>query len=365
MRSRSRHPVSRLLATSVAAAILALFQPASAEILEQVLVKVNGDILTKTELEAKQVAALRGRINSSVDAEAMKNDDALRKMIAEVTPRILVDTIDEMLLLQLGKEKGYTVTDQQFKEWMADIRKNQNLEDDQKFKAALASEGMSMDDLRRNFERQVTVYRVQQDEVGQKLQITEEEARQYYLSHQAEFVEEATVTLREIGVEIPASTQGGQAGVNVAQDDAAQKKAEEIRARVMAGEDFGKVAAEVSSSPSKANGGLIGPLPLKELSPALHDLLAKMKPGEVSQPVRSAKSYQIFKLEKITTPVTQPFESVRDLVAEKVYGNRQQNEVRKFMGRLRNQALIVWKNEELKKAYEEQVKAQEAAVGGS
>ena len=87
---------------------VAVFQPASAEILEQVLVKVNGDILTKTELEAKQVSALRGRINSSVDAEAMKNDDALKKMIAEVTPRILVDTIDEMLLLQLGKEKGYT-----------------------------------------------------------------------------------------------------------------------------------------------------------------------------------------------------------------------------------------------------------------
>ncbi len=123
--------------------------------------------------------------------------------------------------------------------------------------------------------------------------------------------------MREIGVEIPASTQGGQAGVNVAQDDAAQKTAEGIRARVMAGEDFGKVASEVSSSASKANGGLIGPLPLKELSPALHDLLAKMKPGDVSQPVRSAKSYQLFKLEKITTPVAQPFESVRDLVAEK------------------------------------------------
>ena len=45
-----------------------------------------------------------------------------------------------------------------------------------------------------------------------------------------------------------------------------------------------------------------------------------MKPGEVSQPIRDAKGYQIFKLEKMTTPVAQPFESVRDMVAEKVYG---------------------------------------------
>ena len=196
----------------------------SAEVLEQVLVKVNGDILTKTELEAKQIAALRSRINTAVDAEAMKNDETLKKMIAEVTPKILVETIDEMLLLQLGKEKGYHVTDQQFKDWVAEIRKGQNLEDEQKFKQALAQEGMTMDDLRRNFERQVTVYRVQQDEVGQKLQITEEEARQYYLSHQSEFVEPATVTLREISVEIPTATKGGQAGINVAQDDAAQNE---------------------------------------------------------------------------------------------------------------------------------------------
>src|SRR5215217_806208 len=122
----------------VAAAVVTQLTVGSADVLEQVLVKVNGDILTKTELEAKQIAALRGRISSTVDAEAMKNDETLKKMIADVTPRILVDTIDEMLLMQLGKEKGYHVTDSQFKEWVADIRKNQNLDDEAKFKAALA-----------------------------------------------------------------------------------------------------------------------------------------------------------------------------------------------------------------------------------
>jgi parvulin-like peptidyl-prolyl isomerase len=352
-------------AVFVTLAIGTQFRVVSAEILEQVLVKVNGDILTKTELEAKQIAALRGRINSAVDAEAMKNDETLKKLIAEVTPKILVETIDEMLLLQLGKEKGYHVTDQQFKDWVAEIRKNQNLEDEQKFKAALQQEGMTMDDLRKNFERQVTVYRVQQDEVGQKLQITEEEARQYYLSHTSEFVEPATVTLREIAIEVPTTNQGGQTGVNVAQADAAQKRAEDARARVAAGEDFAKVAAEVSSAPSKANGGLIGPIALKELSSAMKDLLGKMKPGDVSQPIRTSKTYQIYKLEAMTTPVAQPFESVRDLVAEKVYNARQQSEVKKFLGRLRGQALIVWKNDELKKAYEEQLRADETSTGGN
>ena len=81
-------------------------------------------------------------------------------------------------------------------------------------------------------------------------------------------------------------------------------------------------------------------------------------------PSRASKSFQIYKLEKMTTPTTQPFESVRDLVAEKVYGARQQSEVRRFLGRLRGQALIVWKNDELKKAYDEQIRAEETPGGG-
>ena len=78
----------------------------TADILEQVLVKVNGDIITKTDLETRQIAAIRGRINSQVDADALKNDAQLKQMLAEVTPRILVDAIDELLMIQLGKGKG-------------------------------------------------------------------------------------------------------------------------------------------------------------------------------------------------------------------------------------------------------------------
>jgi parvulin-like peptidyl-prolyl isomerase len=103
---------------------------------------------------------------------------------------------------------------------------------------------------------------------------------------------------------------------------------------------------------------------MKELSPALNDLLTKMKPGDVSQPVRGAKGFQIFKLEKMTTPTVQAFEAVRDLVAEKVYNARQQSEVKKFLGRLRSQAIIVWKNDELKKAYEDEIRASETTAPG-
>jgi peptidyl-prolyl cis-trans isomerase SurA len=339
-----------------------LVVPMRAEILEQVLVKVNGDIITKTELENRQIAALRERMRADVSPEALKTDEGLKKTLAEITPQLLSDSIDDMLLVQLGREKGYRLSDDQFKQWLEELRKEQNLQDEAKFQAVLKQEGMTLQDLRKNVERQFLRNQVQRDEIGSKLQITEEEARQYYLAHKEEFAQPASVTLREILIEVPAAKEGGVAGVNVAEADDAQARAEAIRARVLAGEDFAKVAAEVSAAPSKANGGLIGPLNLAEVSPALQELIGKLKPGDVTQPMRTARGFQILKLEALKASTIPPFESVRDLVADRVHSDRQRTEVRKFLQRLRSQALIEWKNADLKKAYEEYLKTADATL---
>ena len=331
-----------------------------AQVIERVLVKVNGDILTQTELEERQTAAIRARVGRDLTPEAVKNDAQLKKAIEEVTPQLLVDAVDELLLLQMGKEKGYHLTDEQFKSWLDNLRKEQNLTDDKRFQEALKQEGMTVEDLRKNVEKQFLVSQVQRDEVGSKLTITEEEARQYYTLHKEEFAQPATVTLREILIEVPTTTQGGQAAVSVAQQDEAESKAEALRTRVLAGEDFAKVAAEASASPSKSNGGLIGPINLAEVSVSLQELISKMKPGEITKPIRTNRGVQILKLETIKPASIQPFEAVRDLVADKVHDARQQTEVRKFLARMRGEAIIEWKNEELKKLYERQV----AAEGG-
>ena len=342
--------------------LVALAVPLRAEIIEQVLVKVNGEIITKTELEGRQIAAVRQRMNQDVTPDAIKNDEQLKKILAEVTPRILVEAIDEMLMVQLGKERGYRLRDEQFKEWLTALRKEQKLEDEQKFQDALKQEGMTIDDLRRQVERSFMINQVQREEVGSKLSITEEEARQYYLSRPHEFTSPANVTLREILIETPTSTQKGQAGINVAQDDDARARAAAIRSRIVAGEDFAKLASEVSATASKANGGLIGPINVPELSESLQKLLKTMKPGEVTPPIRVARGYQILKLEALRESAVEPFDMVRDQVAERVHNERQRQEVRKFLTRVRGQAIIEWKNEELKKAYE-QVLAEAGAAG--
>jgi parvulin-like peptidyl-prolyl isomerase len=345
----------------VAAILVALpaMAPMRADVIEQVLVKVNGDIITKTELEARQVQALRQKMSSQVDPEAMKNDETLKKSLAEITPMLIMNAVDELLLVQHGRERGLRLGDDQFRQIVAGIRKDNKLEDEAKFTAALAQEGMTLDDLRKSLEKQMLVEQVQRQEVGSKLNITEEEARQYYARHPEQFTDAASITLREIFVEVPAS----EGGVNVAKDDEAQKKIQDIRARALKGEDFGKLAGEVSDSPSKANGGVIGPFSRADMSPQLQELVDKMKQGDITNPIRTGKGYQIFKLETLKAATLQPFEKVGDLIGEKVAAARTQTEMRKFLARLRAQAIIEWKNDELKKAYERALAAEPTSAG--
>ena len=359
-----KNALARPLAALVIAGLAMPGPAASQEVIEQILVKVNGDIITKTDLEQRQIATLQ-RMKADVSPESLQNDAQLRKTLSEITPKILADAIDELLLVQLGREKGLRLTDEMFNRWLTNLRKEQNLEDEQKFQGALKQEGMTLADLRRNVERTFLTQEIQRSEVGSKLQITEEEARQYYQLHKDEFVEPSTVTLREILIEVPTTTQQGQQGVNVAKDDQAGEKAADVRKRIAGGEDFAKVASDVSAAASKANGGLIGPIQVSELSTSLQQLLEKMKPGDVTEPIRTNRGYQILKLETLKAAAPQTFDSVRDVVADRVYSERQRVEVQRFLSRIRGQAIIVWKSEELRKAYDQYVAAQMSGSAGN
>ena len=95
---------------------------ARAEIIEQILVKINGEIFTKTDLETRQVARLREMQGQKVDLKSDNNEE-LRKLLDQMTPDILVDAVDEMLVVQRGKELGYTLGDTQFQGVLDNIRR--------------------------------------------------------------------------------------------------------------------------------------------------------------------------------------------------------------------------------------------------
>jgi peptidyl-prolyl cis-trans isomerase SurA len=335
---------------------LAAIAPVRGEIIEQILVKVNGEIFTKSDLEQRQVAVLRQK-GQALDLKSDPNNVQLRKALDEITPQIMVEAIDEMVIVQRGKELGYTLSEEQFKKVLGDIKRENKMESEEQFQAALKAENMTLVELRRNLERQMIQQRVQQNEVLAKIGVTDDEARKYYESHLSEFTTPPTVTLREILISVAADSKG----LNVATDEASKAKAEEIRRRVTSGgESFEKLAAEVSDSPSKANAGLIGPLSVNDISPDLRKLIESMKPGDVSELVRTARGYQILKLETMTPTQTLPLEQAREQISERVFTDKRKAEFQKYVQKLRTQAIIEWKNPDVRKAFEEGIKLQAA-----
>ena len=124
--------------------------PLQAEIIEQVLVKVNGDIVTKTDFER---AADLPRSSRPELRTSPRTASSCRRRSPRVTPELILDAVDELLLVQRGRELGYALGDEQFKSILDNIKKENNIDDDEKFQAALKQEGMTLADLRRNLER--------------------------------------------------------------------------------------------------------------------------------------------------------------------------------------------------------------------
>jgi peptidyl-prolyl cis-trans isomerase SurA len=319
-----------------------------AEIIEQVLVKVNGEIFTKTDLESRQVAALR-QMGQQIDLKTDPSDAQLKKMLDDVTPQLMVSVVDEMLLVQRGHELGYTMSNERFQSILDSIKKDNKIENDEQFQAALKQENMTLADLRKSLERQMIVSQVQQNEVLGKIAVSEDEARRYYDSHKNEFTSPQTITLREIFVSVP----GDGATLNVGRDEEARDKADTIRKRALAGESYEKLAADLSDAPSRANAGLIGPLNLSDLSEDVRKLIAPMKAGDITEVLRGNKGYQILKLESISAAEVMPFDKAREDISNRVFTDKRNDEFQKYLVKLRGQAIIEWKNPELKKAYDQ------------
>jgi peptidyl-prolyl cis-trans isomerase SurA len=340
-----------LAAVLLPAAVPAAQAPRKSAVIQRIIVKVNGEIFTQTDLEAKQVDALRDQNKQVGSVADLQKDEVLIKALAEVTPAILVDMIDELLLVQRGRELGASFSDANFKQALENIKKENRLNDEE-LKAAMAQSGMTMNELRQNLERQYLRQSVQRDEIMRNMTVTDQEARQYYTAHPNEFMKPATIMLRELFVEVPVSTQAGQAVFNQASAEAAKAKVDAARDRAMKGEDFAKLVGELSEAGSKANGGLIGPVVVTELSETLAKLVAPMKAGEITEPVRTPRGYTIFKLESKTPESIEPFDRVRQQVNQRIYDARIDGETKKHIEKLRGQAIIEWKDDTYKQMYE-------------
>jgi peptidyl-prolyl cis-trans isomerase SurA len=325
-------------------------------IVERVLVRVNGEVFTQTELTQRQVDVLREKNLTAL------TDDRLQSELAEITPAILVEVVDDLLLVQRGREMGVKFTDEYFKRALENIKKDNNLNDAQ-LKEALSQQGLTLEQLRQNLERVELRRAVQQRELMPSMTITQEEQRQYYAAHKSQFMTPEAVTLRQLLVAVPVRPADAGKPADPAVEAAARTKITGLRDKAVAGQDFAELVRSSSDADAtaKANGGLVGPVKVEDLNPSLKDAILGLKVGEVSQPIRTAGGYQILKLETRTVSEQRPFDSVKGEVEAAIRNERLEPETEKMLQRLRTQAVIEWKDASYKKMYET-AKAKGAAV---
>jgi peptidyl-prolyl cis-trans isomerase C len=143
------------------------------------------------------------------------------------------------------------------------------------------------------------------DQINSETKVDEAEARKYYDEHKENYEE---VTARHILIRAKGAPMPVKPGAKELTDQEALAKANDVRKRILAGEDFATLAKTESDDTTSSNGGLLPAFSHGRMMPSFEQAAFKLKPGEVSEPVKTPYGYHIIKVEGHTT---KSFEEVR------------------------------------------------------
>ncbi len=304
---------------------------ADVTILEEIIAKVNGDIVTRSELERSRhamEAELRQRGAKGPEAEAV---------LKEKEKDILRDKIDSLLLIQKAKELSINV-DPEVSKQLADIQKDAaktdiGLADPDKFQVYVKENtGMSYEDYKSEIRNQMLTQRVVRQEVGGRINIPKPEIQKYYEEHKAEFQREEQIFLREIFVSTEGKDAAGQA--------AGEKKAKDLVARARKGERFGELARDNSDAGTAAQFGELGALKKGDMRGDLESLVWTKDKNYVTDPIKLPNGYLILRVEDRHKAGQAQLEEVESEIQERLYMPRFQPKIREFLTQLRQDAFL-------------------------
>jgi peptidyl-prolyl cis-trans isomerase SurA len=296
-----------LLLTSLAL----LAASSGAEVVERVVARVNGDIVTLSDFEARQVADVQGARIPPERIEAYLRDN---------NRRILQDAIDELLILQRGEELGIRLRPEYVQEVIEGIKKENNITDEAEMRRQLRREGMTLEGLKRNIERSIVRRQVLSRELEGRTVVTDNEARAEYEARKADYTKSPSVTLQEI----------------VIKDDAL---ALDVATQARQGGDFAALARQHSVAPSKGSGGDLGRLNKGEMNKQLEVAAFALPPGGVSDPLRTDLGWRIIKVTEKTEGSVVPYDEAKAEIVKRLGQERANKAYEAYVERLRKENL--------------------------
>jgi parvulin-like peptidyl-prolyl isomerase len=299
---------------------------ADAIVVEQIVAKVNNEIVTQGELD---------RSRAQIEAELKHQQlppEKIQQTMKDVEPDLLRDRIDQLLLVQKGKELEIKVDDEVSK-FLAQIQLDSKISDPEKFHTYIREQsGMSYEDFKQQAKDSMLTREVVRHEVGGRISISKAEAQKYYDEHKGEFVRDEQVLLREILISTEGKDEKGIAE--------AEKKAKDLVARARKAENFGTLAKDNSDAESARNEGVLPAFKRGDLKKDLEQAVFTQQKGYVSDPIRQGNGFLILKVDDRYEAGLQPYDLVENEVMEKLYTPRMQPEVRKYLTRLRREAFV-------------------------
>ncbi len=298
--------------------LLLLVAPCHGEVLERIVAKVNGETITLSDFQARQLAALR---------QANVPPDQQEAFLRDHNRQLLDQAIDDVLIAQKASEDGKGIPDEYLNQYIEEMKKEYGIKNNEEFEVALRQEGITADDMKRNLERSLLTRRFISEEIDKKVAVTEPELRaEYETRRTTEFTQPPTDHLQEILIS--------------SKEPDADERARSIVARIRAGEDFAALAKQYSVAPSREAGGDLGRLARRDMNASLAEVVAALSPGQVSDPIPTKGGLRIIRLAERDEGHVQPFDQVKEALRTRLTARRTEDQIERVAKKLREHALI-------------------------
>jgi peptidyl-prolyl cis-trans isomerase SurA len=268
-----------LIQTTLTGFLLAASLQVSAglEIIDSIVAVVDEDVILRSEMQ-ERIDTLKAQMT---DTSQLPPEDVLRKQVVE---RLIV----ESLQLQMAERAGVRINDEEINEALRGIAE-QNKMSLAQFRAAIEQDGIAYASMRDQVEREMKIARVQQGMMRNRIEISEQELKNFFTSELGAAMTADEYRIAHILVPLPEDATASQ----IAEVKA---NAEDLLKQLDAGADFSALAVGHSAGQNALSGGDLGWRKIAQLPSMFADTAEKMAAGDVRGPIQSGSGFHLIKL---------------------------------------------------------------------
>jgi len=282
-------------------------------------VTINGENISREKLQAQVDHLINQR---GLNSGGITQPAVFKQIQQEVVDQLIV----QELLWQEAKRRNFIVEDELVNERLRQMKSGFDTE--QAFQFKIQAGGFTEETYRDDIRQQVSVQHMISQSIAPRISISDEEVENFYKANLDQMQRPVAVHARHILIKPESAEPEAQ--------QAAKDEAGEILAEIRAGDDFVKLATERSQAPSAPQGGDLGYFGPGQMVPPFEQAAFALKPGEISDVVRTQFGYHIIRLEDRRGGETLSLEDVTDKISAYLTQQKLQTEVENLVATLRN-----------------------------